>query len=64
MMMQDINQLVLAYLERGGTVKSVAYRKPRKAEATFPVIRGSIAHAGRKSVALRQKGYKSLRIAA
>ena len=36
--MQDTNQLILAYIERGGTVKSVAYRKPRKAEATFPVI--------------------------
>lgn len=52
----DTNTLILAYLERGGSIKVGVYRKPRKEELTFRNDKGATANIGRKALTLQSKG--------
>ena len=44
------------YFENGGTITVCKAGRRSKANTTFPLIRGTVAHSGHQSVALRRSG--------
>lgn len=50
--------LIYQYFERGGVVHVAPYRQPRIEECTFRNNRGSVFNTGRKSISLRNQGFK------
>jgi hypothetical protein len=57
--MQNIDQMILTYFERGGCITVGKYKKPKKSERTFRNDRSSVFNAGRKQITLRKLGYKA-----
>lgn len=58
MQADDINSMILGYIESGGHIKVGKYYKPKKSELTFRNDRGSVFNAGRKQITLRRLGLK------
>lgn len=54
---QFINNKVRIFIENGGVIKLGRTRKQNSSNTSFPLIRNSIAHRGRKSIQLAQSGF-------
>ncbi len=47
---------LLTYFENGGAITVCKPGRRSKANTSFPAIRGTVAHSGHQSVALRRSG--------
>lgn len=54
---QEIDQLVLSFLERGGRVKICRAGRKNALNSSWNFIRADVAYRGSKCRALRQMGY-------
>jgi hypothetical protein len=52
----DTTDAIKAYFENGGAITVCKRGKRNKANTSFPLIRGTVAHSGHQSVALRRSG--------
>lgn len=52
-----IAQQIEAFIKNGGIIKIGRTRKQNASNTSFPLIRNSIAHRGRKSIQLAQSGF-------
>jgi hypothetical protein len=52
----DTVDALLSYFENGGAITVCKAGRRSKANTSFPLIRGTVAHSGHQSVALRRSG--------